>query len=179
MGKQRIFYSLNFLKKFVQYMLTRLVRNTNYNIVFSPFTVKQPCVQDQCISVNDNPFDNIMKLLYASPFKGASTSFNYHCCSTWQHPCWMHDGKFKLGVVNEQLMILIMSWSCNPEMCLFDTRFLSWWKVEIYIKEDKFFQTFEIDNTSYFMIIRKVLLSRINCIYYWRSFVKHLNITIN
>jgi hypothetical protein len=103
--------------------------------VFSLLTVKQPCVQLNVFQINDNPFDNIIKLLYASPFKGVSTSFNYHCCSTWPHPCWTHEGKFQVGVVDEQLMIMIISWSRDSKMCLFDTRFLSWWKVEIFTKK--------------------------------------------
>jgi hypothetical protein len=36
--------------------------------------MRQPCVQLNVFQINDNPFDNIMKLLYASPCEEASTS---------------------------------------------------------------------------------------------------------
>ena len=71
--------------------------------------MKQTCVQLNVFQINDNPFDNSMKLLYANPFKEASTSFDYHCCSTRQHVSWRHHGNLQVGVTDDQLMIMIMS----------------------------------------------------------------------
>ena len=102
--------------------------------------MRQPCVQLSVFQINDNPFDNIMKLLYASPFKEVSTSFNYHCCSTWQHASWRHDGNFQVGVIDEQLHDHELM--TGHKMCLLNTHFLLWWKVEINTKEKKFFPTF-------------------------------------
>ena len=76
--------------------------------------MKQTCVQLNVFQINDNPFDNSMKLLYANPFKEASTSFNYHCCSTRQHASWRHHGNLQVGIsADEQLLIMIMIWSSD------------------------------------------------------------------
>jgi hypothetical protein len=37
-------------------------------------------------------------------------------------------------------------------MCWLDTRFLSWWKVEIDLKENEFFPTFDLMTKPYFTI---------------------------
>ena len=43
-------------------------------IIDQTLAMKQTCVQLNVFQINDNPFDNSMKLLYANPFKEASTS---------------------------------------------------------------------------------------------------------
>ena len=79
-------------------------------IIDQTLAMKQTCVQLNVFQINDNPFDNSMKLLFANAFKEASTSFNYHCCSTRQHASWRHHGNLQVGVTDDQLMIMIMSW---------------------------------------------------------------------
>ncbi len=83
-------------------------------IINQTLPMKQTCVQLNVFQINNNPFDNSMKLVYANPFKEASTSFNYHCCSTWQHASWRQHGNLQVGVsADEQLMIMIMIWSSD------------------------------------------------------------------
>jgi hypothetical protein len=43
-------------------------------------------------------------------------------------------------------------------MCWLDTRFLSGWKVEIYIKENEFFLTFEL--TTKYIILQYILFHK-------------------
>ncbi len=55
-----------------------------------------------------------------------------------------HDGILQVAVVDEQLMIMIMSCSCDLKCADLILVPYQGWKVEIYTKENEFFPTFEL-----------------------------------
>jgi len=72
------------------------------------------------------PFYEILALT-----KEMSTHSKYHCCLVWS--CHMMEVS-KFGVVEEQVMIKIMTWSCDLKCAWLDTHFFSRGEEKIYTK---------------------------------------------
>ncbi len=67
--------------------------------------MRQACVQFECISNNDNPFNNIEAFI-CEPFQRSEYQFSI---SLLLSMTTSHDGIFQVGVIDEQLMIVIIS----------------------------------------------------------------------
>ncbi len=67
--------------------------------------MRQACVQFECISTNDNPFNNIETFI-CKPSQRSEYQF---LVSLLLNMTPSHDGILQVGVMDEQLMIMIMS----------------------------------------------------------------------
>ncbi len=139
---------MNFLKVSVL-ILYLLIRCTE---------MRQAWVQFECISNNDDPFNNIETFI-CKPSQRSEYQFSI---SLLLNVTTSHDGNLQVGVVDEQLTIMIMSWSRELK-CAGLILISYWgWKVETYTKKNEFFPTFEL--TTKYLILRYIL-SFMNDIY--------------
>ncbi len=74
-------------------------------IIDQTYEMRQSCVQFEFISNHDNPFGNIEAFIF-KPSQRGEYQFLISLLLSVTAP---HDGIFQVGVVEEQLMIIIMS----------------------------------------------------------------------
>jgi hypothetical protein len=67
--------------------------------------MRQACVQFECISNIDNPFNNVKPFI----FKPVQKERVFVYVSLLLSMITSHDGNFQVGVVEEQVMITIMT----------------------------------------------------------------------
>ena len=109
--------------------------------------MRQACVQFDCISNNDNPFNNIKPFIFKPLQKRRVLVLSIIAAwldhaTWWNFPSWCRG-----GASHDHNNDLIM----RPKMCLTWYSFLFEGEVKIYTKENKFFPTFEL-TTKYHIL---------------------------